>query len=555
MDYSKLSDEELDKMVAQKLASNEKPHNYAALSDEELDKLVAEKLSKGAPKEQGLLSPFEAAKIKGTEGLLFGFRPAIAGVGGAIGSGYGTLTTPRDISLNQRLNETVRAIKEGFSESRDEANEEQKLASEQYPKLGMGAELAGNLVTAPLAPVKGIAGAAKLGALTGLGAGVSKAESLSDIPEEVASGAAFGGLLGAGGKGLEKIVGSKPVQEIGGFIKKKAGDAGASIASGLTGLSKQDIKTFAGKTDDVQKIIQNYGDDIASASDDMREKIQSQIRSYRATESNKIGQALDRSNPEKVIDINPIVEKLESFKSKLNPNYNADSIYEIEKIQKAIRDDAGETAKISLRQLHEANQYLQDQARGSYMKNGQIFQVPDKVAQAAKQTSSDVRKILNQLAPDIKEANNKLSQLHSIEKNINKNIIAPGKSDAGLMSAGSGANKRNAKMLKEISEVVGGDMLGDAQKLSAAKAFGNIPLLPVENTGKAVARMAAGYGVGRMAGGDEQGGFLGALSTSPAVLKQGLIGANAGKKILSPFLNKEAILSQIIRGRQGAKDD
>ena len=135
----------------------------------------------------------------------------------------------------------------------------------------------------------------------------------------------------------------------------------------------------------------------------------------------------------------------------------------------------------------------------------------------------------------IAEANNSLAKLHNIDDLMNSNLIAPGKPEAALLSAGSGTNLRNANALKSLGEMTGKDMKGDAEKLAAMKFFTNPSLTPVDTTGKAAGRMGlgglAGAGLGHMTGipgAEIIGATAGASTASPAAMKSII---NAGQKV------------------------
>lgn len=168
--------------------------------------------------------------------------------------------------------------------------------------------------------------------------------------------------------------------------------------------------------------------------------------------------------------------------------------------------------------LHTIQKWLQDKASGAYGQTAVGFQVGDQAAKAAKGAAGAAREILGDVAPEISAANAKLAKLHQIEDVMNKGMLAEGKTASPLMAAGAGANPANAKILKQLGQETGTDILGEAQKLSAARTFGKPQLMPVDSTGKAVGRMGLASGLGFIAGGPT-GAVLAAGATSPAALK------------------------------------
>jgi hypothetical protein len=113
---------------------------------------------------------------------------------------------------------------------------------------------------------------------------------------------------------------------------------------------------------------------------------------------------------------------------------------------------------------------------------------------------------------------------------MGKNLLTEGKTASPLIAAGSGANPANEKILKQLGQETGTDVLGEAQKLAAARTFGKPQLMPVDSTGKAVGRMGLASGIGFVTGGVPGAVIAGGL-TSPAALK---VAIKAGQAAGSP---------------------
>lgn len=179
---------------------------------------------------------------------------------------------------------------------------------------------------------------------------------------------------------------------------------------------------------------------------------------------------------------------------------------------------ANPTGKITPKEMYEVKQFLQDRGSGAFMKDGQLF-MPGRDAQmAAKNASGVARGIVNTMSPTVADANKDLSRLHVFEQRMNKNLIAPGKSDAALVGAGSGTNSRSVAELQALGQVTGTDLLGDAEKYAAAKRFAHPGLSAVDSTGKAVERMGKAGLIGLGLGGIP-GAAIAASITSPLALK------------------------------------
>lgn len=216
--------------------------------------------------------------------------------------------------------------------------------------------------------------------------------------------------------------------------------------------------------------------------------------------------------------------------------------------------------------LHDINKFLQSQASSAYGQSAVGFQVGDKAAQVAKGAAAIGRNILGDVVPEVSQANAGLSRLHSIEDVMNKNMLEEGKTPASLFAAGSGESSSNAKALKQLSAETGENIQGEAEKLAAARTFGNPSLTPVDRTGKSLARMAISGGAGSLIGYKEggiegalMGGVIGEGLSSPAAIKLAIdsgLGVKAlGKAALetSPALVGKSLMPSIeTQGRESA---
>lgn len=304
-------------------------------------------------------------------------------------------------------------------------------------------------------------------------------------------------------------------------------------AAALTGKRASDIVTYAQSTDDVNKIIKGSGGNLSVAADDVRQGFQDAIRSKRASLGANVGAAVDAADPSITHDLGAVRSAIEQQKSRLHPVYDADAIDQIDdvlaKITKSVPSNAA-----NAHDLADLKDFLQGRASSAYMKSGQVFQSAPGAAQGAKSGGAIARKLFNSAVPGAASANQELSLLHRLEKDTNRNLLAPGKSDSALFAAGSGANSRNFRNLERLGQMADYPIIDKAKKLSAAAAFKDAEWLPSDLTGKSLTRLATGFGVGTLASGGAlgAGSVLGALATSPAALKLAINAANTlGKAV------------------------
>lgn len=160
----------------------------------------------------------KAALIGLEQGATLGLRPIVAGAGAALGSAVGKY------QAGGGLGDILKAGKQGFSEGRSEAIEEQKTAHEQYPNTVRAADIGSGLLTMPFLPAANtVKKAAVLGAGLGTANAIGSAQSLPEAGLDIAGGAAIG--AGASkvaqkiGQGLSAIAESNAFKAAGAMLK------------------------------------------------------------------------------------------------------------------------------------------------------------------------------------------------------------------------------------------------------------------------------------------------------------------------------------------------
>ena len=396
-----------------------------------------------------------------------------------------------------------------------------------------------------------------IGSVAGAGLGGVAGKSLQNIlapylDEDTAPKTSKEALLGPVKEGVEQAAG----QAGGGIVAKGLSQlpkAATYLASQATNIPTQSIKTYAKFNKEVRGLLTQYGDDLASASDDVKQSIQDAVKSTRQSLGQTVGKTLEKST--KTTSIDPVIGVLESKISKLSEAEkiaSKDSVQEIKGLitnLKKIRSASGEVGQIDAASLNTVKEYLQDAAKPVYGPTG-FFPKSDVVAQTARSAAAEARGILNKLEPSVAAANNQLSKLHGLEDIVNKNMITVGKSDAALLSAGRGVNLQAQKQLTDLGKITGQDLLGKAQQLSAARDLGQAQLLPGDTTGKSATRLGAGAGLGFLAGG-APGALVGGALTSPAALKLAIDAGQIPAEIIKRLGGVEAART-LVSTPQGA---
>lgn len=417
-------------------------------------------------------------------------------------------------------------------------------ALETLPTAGM---LAGGAIGTVGEPGLGtVAGAGVGGALGKAAEGLGKKYLLGEEPgsrEEYYKGLAQEGLMGAGSEIGAKAIGAgaKYAAEtpFGQAAIKKMGDFGSKIGEMLTGVPEQEIRTYANNADKIKQMAKSSDNDIAEAADQMRNKFSQSLDAKRMEINNSIKEALQGRN--KTVPSQPIIDALNSQKEKINsqlyPEEHAKIDSLIEKIKSLSKD-----GEMSVSNAHDVKRFLQDKASSAYRSPGDPLSLGTEGARAAKSGASVARDLVNKAEPSIAKANDQLANIHDIMDDLNANMITSGKTPASLLAAGSGGNPTNAKNLRRLGEATGIDMEQDAKNLAAMRTFGSPKFMAQSTTGRTLAHMGSGAGLGGLLGyqvggreGAEAGALTGAFLTSPAAIRAAIdSGRLTGKMLKNP---------------------
>jgi hypothetical protein len=427
-----------------------------------------------------------------------------------------------------------------------------ELSNQGQSPLSKDGLIKGSLDALPMAGAiaggaAGLASPMPGGAIAGAGLGSAAGESLSQIGKkyllneepagvgEIAKQGALGAAGEMGGQATGKVIeGITPALQKGG--------------EWLTGIPKKAIETYQKYRREVEALYKSHEGNFATMADEARSATNDAIFAKKADLNKTIETSLKNSDAE--VDTQPIRRALIDSQTHLDPKVQRDSkqINQIQNILEELDIAANGSDKIPIQTANRMKVSLQEQASQSYAKPGEIYSLGTDSARAAKKAAAEIRTQMNAELPDLAKANNTHAQLHDLEDNMNHNLIAEGKPEAALLAAGSGANQRNANNLKALGDLIGHDALGDAEKISAARYFGDPALSPVDVTGKALERTSKAKGLG--AG---LGAVLGFLSggAMPAAAG-GVIGREVGGYIASPLALKGAILTN--QGIQSAAE-
>lgn len=368
-------------------------------------------------------------------------------------------------------------------------------------------------------------------------------KTIGGIAKQTAGDLAEGGALEMGGQIAGKAIGktvqaaaetpvgqkvAKLASDAGEYVSSRLGKAGAKVGELLTGVPEKEIQTYVNHADQIKQMAKASDNNTYVAADQLRSDWSNKIQKTRQELSGQISSALSK-NPNKV-DSAPIVDALNSAKSKINEKLYPEQIGQIDDLVKKI-GSLSEDGQLSLSHANDVKKFLQDQAATAYKPNG-IFSLGTESAKAAKSGAAVARQVVNDAEPLVKKANDQLAHLHDIEDSMNLNLLKDGKPEASILAAGSGGNARNAQGLKDLGAATGHDMIGDSEKLASMRTFGSPKLMAADSTGKAAGRVGLAAGLGYVVGGPA-GGVAAAALTSPMALRTAIDAGKIGAKELS----------------------
>lgn len=389
--------------------------------------------------------------------------------------------------------------------------------------------------------VGGTLGAAFLGGIPGAGVGAVIGGSLKNmLSDDVTKEQA---LLEPLMEGAAAMSGEAIAPGVAAMATKglKAAGSGAlavgkKIASNATMIPEKVMETYAKRLPEVEAI----GGDILTKADEIRAGASKAVEQFKSSQNAQITKALEGSG-EVPVDLSKVEEILIEGKAKLHPVFKADQVAKIDQqlslIQNFKEGLKGKSPTVD--DLYNLGSQLQSQAE--YLAPGQVFKKKDFADLTMQKAASRARMELNKLVPDIAEANSQLAKIRRMEGNFNKNLITPEKPFNALLTAGSGQNQTAAKQLESLGNLVKFPILGEAEKLAAAKTFNEAGILSDIGTGARNNPLALGGASSAlfMAGAGNIPGAVasaaGAFATTPigikTLIKTGQKVAQIGKQV------------------------
>jgi hypothetical protein len=389
----------------------------------------------------------------------------------------------------------------------------------------------------------GLAGT--LGGIPGVMAGAAAGKALENIAErylldeeksrpEIYAGPAGEALAAATGEMAAPLVSrglSKITSGIGKGLKK--------TVSAFSSIPEKAIETYIDRPGAVKNIGQLSEETaLQEAADDLRRRASVSISEFKNDRNSEIGYILaEKGN--KLVDVSGIKKIAEESLAKLDPRLDAhrklaeNITSQLDQLSSLIVNPKEKYPYAKAVDVHNLKQVLQDSA--DYIAANNPMNKDDIASTTIRRMASRAKQAVESVAPEIKTTNQQLSQLHRINRNINKNLISPEKTAASVFGVGSGQNQQAIKQMRKLEDLIGFPYVEQAQNIVSAQYFNKPSLLPTISTGRAMLPMSiGGYQAADQALqgniGPAIGGAALAATGSPMAIKAGMdIGMGAGR--------------------------
>lgn len=339
-----------------------------------------------------------------------------------------------------------------------------------------------------------------LGGLPGVAAGAAAGKTLENIAEKYLLGEEKTRpqvYIEPAGEAVAAVTGEKLAPAIGQGIARLGsaiGRGARKTVSGLSSIPEKAIETYMDRPQAV-KAIGDLSESTAlqDASDELRKNAVQAIRDFQKDANNDIYYIL-KSKGDNLLDISSIKQSAEKTIKSLNPKIKEDA-KSIADIQEMINQftDLQVNPKlpfVKASDVHRMKQVLQDAV--DYNIDGTVKVKSGFSEREYAKMASLSKQLVEKVAPEIKSINQKLAQMHNINRNINKNLISPEKTAAAVMGVGSGQNQQAIKQMEKLEDLTQFPYVSGAEEISSAQHFNNPPLLPAIQTGRGLAPIALG---------------------------------------------------------------
>lgn len=324
-------------------------------------------------------------------------------------------------------------------------------------------------------------------------------------------------MMRLAGKGIEAATGG---------IKK--------AASNLSMIPEKVLETYWKRPEEVAKIPMDVESPIAQAVQAFRERTNDLKKQFMSVRNAKIAESLQQKGSQ-LVDIEPIAKIYEDALTKGTKKYGAEARGRIQEQLDILRNAANQNGQLEASEVFQMTKDLDQMA--NYMPASQeLKQAKDFADVTFMRAAGRARQITGRVLPEAREAMKEIAPLRRVGQNRPiLNILDVNKPYAPLMGVGTGQNQQNIMNLRKLGNILGEDLVGQAENIAAAQYMGNASIVPNVQTGARNAVMggltsALGFEAAGMTGAAIPALGMAAFS-SPLVVKKTIDVARGLSKI------------------------
>lgn len=311
----------------------------------------------------------------------------------------------------------------------------------------------------------------------------------------------------------------------------KAPTALKKAAANFSMIPEKVLETTWSRPQELAKIPMDVEAPIAQAVQAWRERTNDLKKQFMSVRNAKISQALQEKGSH-LVDIEPIEKIYEEALQKSPKKYGAEARGRIEEQLNILRNAANENGQLEAAEIFQMTKDLDQMA--NYMPASQeLKQAKDFADVTFMRAAGRARQITGRVMPEARQAMQEIAPLRRVGQNKPiLNILDVNKPYAPIMGVGTGQNQQNIMNLRKLGNILGEDLVGQAENIAAAQYMGNAGLVPNVQTGARNAVLqalsgTAGYAAGGLTGAAIPTLAIGALS-SPLVIKTAITQTRKG---------------------------
>ena len=283
-----------------------------------------------------------------------------------------------------------------------------------------------------------------------------------------------------------------------------AGQGIKKTASNFSMLPEKVLETYWKRPEEVAKIPMNVESPIAQAVQAFRQRTNDLKKQFMSVRNAKIAQSLQEKGSQ-LVDIEPIASIYEDALTKGTKKYGAEARGRIQEQLNILKNAANENGQLEASEVFQMTKDL-DQLANYMPASQELKQAKDFADVTFMRAAGRARQITGRVLPEARQAMQEIAPLRRVGQNKPiLNIMDVNKPYAPIMGVGTGQNQQNIMNLRKLGNILGEDLVGQAENIASAQYMGNASIVPNVQTGARNAVMqaisgGAGYAAGGLTG-------------------------------------------------------